>query len=327
MLDGLFESTWQYRKIMRNLMVFKADVLIFRNQTFKFGPFWVGKATGLPVVLETNSLRSMESRLRRWRVAVTWPTRWAENYAASAADAIFTVSKPILEKMGGIAKIKPCIVIENGVDCDIFDPGRYPKQDAKRKLGLKNKKVIGYVGSYMPWHDLDSTIETLQILQGTDPNFHLVLIGNGVDYKRIQKKVAEKRLLDAVTFINSVPHEQISQFLAAFDVALMSYPRADNFYFSPLKLFEYLAMGLTVVATNVGQIGQILTHGENGILIEKPTPENFAQGIQLGIRNAKKIGFQARKLVMENYSWIDNAAKIVKLAQSTIERKASVIPV
>ena len=321
LFESFFESTRKHRELMRILSWYKADVLIFRNHGFNIGPFWTGKVTGIPIVLEINSLRSLENRLRRHWAVAKWPTNWAENFAITSADAIFTVSKPILNKIQPLADGKPLCVVENGVDCEQFNPLNYSKNEAKKKLGLENKTVIGYVGSFMPWHDLDTTIETLSILRGIDLNYHLVLIGNGVDYERIKKKVAAKRLMEAVTFTGGVPHKEISQFLAAFDVALMSYPCIGDFYFSPLKLFEYLAMGVTVVATNIGQIGEIITHGKNGILVDNPTPENFAKAIKIGTRNQKKISIQARNLVSESYSWVRNAEKIIELVQRVIDQK------
>ncbi len=320
-VEGLWGSILQRRKLMHLLKAFKADVIVFRYHPYNLSPFWTSKATGIPIVLEVNSLRSMENKLRRRRAVVTGLTRWTEKFAIKSADAIFAVSGPILKKITTIDQKKPAIMVENGVDCDHFDPQRFSKHDAKIKLGLKNKIVIGYVGSFMPWHDLDTTIETLCLLRRIDSNYHLVLIGHGVEYKRIRKKVADKQLSQAVTFIDSVPHEQINEHLAAFDVALMTYPQIDSFYFSPLKMFEYLAMGLTVVATNIGQIGEIITQGMNGILVDSPTPENFADAIHSSISNNLKIGSEARKLVKENYSWIKNATEIAKLAEMAIEQK------
>lgn len=320
-VEGIYESIRKHQELMRILSWYKADVLIFRKHDFNVGPFWTGKATGIPVVLEINSLRSLEIKLRRQWAVARWPTRLVENFTITSADAIFTVSKPIFDKIRPLVDGKPLRVVQNGVDCEYFDPRKYSKTEAKKKLGLENKTVIGYVGSFMPWHDLDTTIATLSVLRGVDVNYHLVLIGHGVDYERIQKKVADKRLKEAVTFIGGVPHKEIGPFLAAFDFALMSYPCIGDFYFSPLKMFEYLAMGLTVVATNIGQIGEIITHGKNGILVDNPTPENFAKAIRLGTRNQKKISFQARKLVTENYSWDRNTEKIIEIAQRAIDRK------
>lgn len=321
--EGLYESVRQHRRLMQLLSRFKADVMIFRNHLFKFGPFWTSKATGTPLVLEVNSLQSMENKLRRKQAAATWPTRWAERYALTSADAIFTVSQPILDRIRNVAGDKPSRVVENGVDCDFFDPQRYPKQEAKRNLGLENKTVIGYVGSYMPWHDLATTIDTLSILRNVDSNYHLLLIGAGVDYEKIKSKVTEKRLTDAVTFISSVPHEKMPQYLAAFDIALMTYPKIQNFYFSPLKMFEYLSMGLTVIATNVGQVGEIITDDLNGILVDIPSPSKFANAIKAAKSAQNNRGIEARKLVKSNHSWLKNSEKIVELSKTVLRSNNS----
>ena len=100
------------------------------------------------------------------------------------------------------------------------------------------------------------------------PSSRLLLIGDGPLKGELQEKARLAGLEKAVVFTGIVPHEEIRRYLASVDVALAPYPRLDNFYYSPLKLFEYMAAGRVVVASNAGQIPQIIRHRVTGLLYE-----------------------------------------------------------
>jgi Glycosyltransferase len=194
------------------------------------------------------------------------------------------VSKPLKQFIDTEANEVKTVVIPNGVDTVKFDPYRFDKQAIKRRLGLEEKKVLGYVGSYKPWHGIDMSLAIIELLSRLDERYHLVLIGEGPCYQQITDKIKEKVIGKYVTQFRYVPHPQIPEYIACFDYALMSYPDLRPFYFSPLKMFEYMAMSLVVAATDIGQIGEIIENGHTGLLIYPPTPDNFVEVIGKKIR-------------------------------------------
>jgi len=212
------------------------------------------------------------------------------------------------------------------VDTNKFDPEKYDKQLMKKKLGLREKTILGYVGSYKTWHGVDIAIRTIEMMaKTTKMSYHLLLIGNGEGFDRIKAQIEEKNLTSGVTQIDSVAHEEIPQYIACFDYALMSYPDMKSFHGSPLKMFEYMAMGIPVVATAVGQIKEILRHRETGILVYPPTPENYVKAIldaDQDPERLRRIGTSARRLIVEKYSWLKNAEKIIEVCNGLLaERK------
>ena len=314
-LEGLADTYTMKAKLVATVEQYGIDVIIYRQRLFNFAPFAAARQTNIPVVFEVNSMRSMEQKLIVSTGKVTAITRWAERRSAASADAICVVSSAIKQKIESYKTGIPVFVVPNGVDADMFSPRRYPKEPAKKALQLSDKLVMGYVGSYKNWHGLDVSLETLALLVKKDPRWHLLLIGKGPCFPSIANSVRAKGLGSAVTQIEAVPHDRIPEFMAAFDLALMTYPRLPDFYFSPLKMFEYMAMGIPVVTTNIGQMAEIIT-GDTGVLVEHPTPDAFAQAIVEMQPTMEKWGPKARQLMLESYSWLANAKRIMAICQS-----------
>ncbi|PYT66400.1 MAG: hypothetical protein DMG39_26850 [Acidobacteria bacterium] len=150
-------------------------------------------------------------------------------------------------------------VLPDAVDASWFadDPASiHPPSDLQKG----NKFVLGFVGSFKAWHGADFLLSVLEDFHGQEPQSRLLLIGDGPLKDALQEKAYRAGLAKAVVFTGVVPHEQMRRYLAAVDVALAPYPALETFYFSPLKLFEYMAAGLAVVASSAGQIPQLIHH-------------------------------------------------------------------
>jgi len=326
MTSGLVDSVLYYYALRSIRNRYMPDIIIYRNQIFQFAPFWLSKYFKIPILLEINALRSIEATIINKQNRVTSITRWAERMAIQSADTLFCVSKQMKYCLGNFRQRSEIYVIPNGVDTNKFDPEKYDKQLMKKKLGLREKTILGYVGSYKTWHGVDIAIRTIEMMaKTTKMSYHLLLIGNGEGFDRIKAQIEEKNLTSGVTQIDSVAHEEIPQYIACFDYALMSYPDMKSFHGSPLKMFEYMAMGIPVVATAVGQIKEILRHRETGILVYPPTPENYVKAIldaDQDPERLRRIGTSARRLIVEKYSWLKNAEKIIEVCNGLLaERK------
>src|SRR5436309_13991683 len=118
-------------------------------------------------------------------------------------------------------------------------------------------------------------------------------------------------LLQAVTFAGALAHEDVPPYLAATDVAVAPYPALQDFYFSPLKLFEYMATGRAVVASRVGQVAEVVTDGVTGLLFE---PGNVADLVGC-IRSLRDNPAQRRELdrnasaACAQHTWPRNEAR------------------
>lgn len=319
--DGVKDSVSHFLDLRKRLQAFTPDVIVCRQEIFHFAPIWIARIYRIPCLLEVNSIRSIEAPLIDARNRVSFLTRWAERWAIRKSDAVFSVSRPIKGYVDRYTDPARSHVIPNGVDTDEFDPQRHDRNRIKGELGIEGKTVLGYVGSYKTWHGLDIAVDVIDLLANHDPKYHLLLIGGGPVYRAIASEILRRGLSDHVTQLQHVAHKDVARHLAAFDYALMTYPELDGFYFSPLKMFEYLAMGIPVISTNIGQIGDVIRHGETGMLVHPPTGENFARAV-LDVDGdsvgSKVMRRNCRQVALTQYSWTENARQVLNVCHELI---------
>jgi len=313
MIDGLIDSIKHYRYLKTFIEKYNPDIIIYRHLLYDFTAFWISVKYGIPTLVEVNALKLIENKLIK-KNKCSHISKWAELKTIKSFDHYFVVSKEIKKLLDYYIDPSKSNVIPNGVDTEKFNPDIYDKDFYKNILNLKGKTVLGYVGSYKNWHGLDISIDIIEKLSRKDQNFHLLLVGDGHYYQSIKELISKKRLNDFVTQTGNIFHEEIPKYMAVFDYALMTYPSSiESFYFSPLKMFEYMAMRIPVVATDIGQVGEIITDNHTGFLVYPPTPENFVRAIIDGQDNMDKIAMNSRKLMIDKYSWISNAKKVIEI--------------
>jgi glycosyltransferase involved in cell wall biosynthesis len=135
------------------------------------------------------------------------------------------------------------------------------------------------------------------------------------------------KLQDRVTFTGALAHDEVPSVVRQFDVALAPYPKLNHdFYFSPLKLFEYMACGIPVAASDTGQIAEVISHGNTGLLHTPDDLEALAANCHQLLKDPKlrkKIGRQAAGLVARDFTWDGNARRVVSVAREIIDTKRS----
>lgn len=165
-------------------------------------------------------------------------------------------------------------VVTNGVDMSRFKP--MPKDaELVRELGLEGKFVAGYVGTNGLAHHLETLLDAAELVraQPDGAKFHFILLGDGAR-KQSLKEDAARRGLDNVTFIDSVPKEQVARYWSLLDVSVIHLRKTELFTtVIPSKLFECMGMGLPVLHGVAGESADIVRMEGVGIVFE---PENAA---------------------------------------------------
>src|SRR5262249_39990802 len=118
------------------------------------------------------------------------------------------------------------------------------------------------------WHGLDWLLEAFSELHRADRSSHLLLVGDGPLRLTLEEQVRGAGLREFVTFSGPVSHVEMPDYLAAMDVAVAPYPALPDFYYSPLKLFEYMAAGRAIAASRVGQVAEVIADGVTGLLFD-----------------------------------------------------------
>ncbi|NNF58387.1 MAG: glycosyltransferase [Rhodothermaceae bacterium] len=277
------------------------DLIYERYALWSFAAMEHGRAAGLPTVLEVNAPLIDEQAQHRHLVDVDGATA-ASRRAFAAADALIAVSEGVADWLDGFAEARGRIhVVPNGVDADRVRPGLDPAWTAS-----DGTFVIGFVGSLKPWHGLSVLAEAFARLHRAAPEARLLLVGDGPEREPLTAQLHDLGVQDAVQFAGAVPPNEVPRWLAAINVAVAPYADATACYFSPLKIFEYMAAGRAIVASRVGQVAEVLDHEATALLVEAGAAKALAEALDrlrcdplLRLR----LGTTARATVLMRHTW------------------------
>jgi len=267
---------------------------------------------GVPLVLEVNA--PLVSEQQQYR-GLSFPAlaRRAERAVYRGADLLVAVSEPLGDHLAQAGADRARIrILPNAVDTSLFRPEQ--SGDAvRRRFGLEGRFVLGFAGSFKRWHGVDWLLEVFAELHQTDPSMHLLLAGDGPLRSVLEERVHRARLHDAVSFSGAVAHDEMPDYLAAMDVAVAPYPSLPDFYYSPLKLFEYMASGRAIAASRVGQIAEVIADGVTGLLFEPGDRRGFLDCICRLRHDAplrRNLGRRA-SAACSGRTWKDHAARVI----------------
>jgi glycosyltransferase involved in cell wall biosynthesis len=297
------------------------DVLYVRFSSSLIGPsllFKVFLQSSL-VVFEINTAAVISAASRG--MLLRWSGRAIDELALAACHAAFVVSeelRTIMIQRYGMRAEKKLSVNMNGVDQDRFRPIQNSEAiDAYRKsLGLVSDEcIVGYAGRALPHHRLEVLARVVG--EVSDPSLRLVVAG---DIESVSDYEVEKVGRGRVFLLGRIPHEHVPLFLNACDILVL--PHGPSYrgmlHQSPIKLFEYMAVGKPLVASRIGQIERVITHNENGLLFDwdeeaqlKESIVRLAEDRELRMR----LGRAARDTVINNYTWDHNASRVLAVVR------------
>ncbi len=203
-------------------------------------------------------------------------------------------------------------VVPNGVDVKRFRPGLKPAGPVH-----PGKFTIGFVGSMKPWHGLSTLVEAFRLFHRKNPESRLLAVGDGMARPQMEAEVAERKLQDVVHFAGTVEPHEVPELLASMDVAVAPYPRLPDFYFSPLKVLEYMGAGLAIVASRIGMLAELIEDEVNGLLVPPEDPAALARALERLHQDPAmrgRVARAARAAVVKSHTWDDVVKEILYLA-------------
>lgn len=246
----------------------------------------------------------------------------------NAADIVVVVSQPMKNELV-IRGIEPgkILVNPNGVDPEKYSPD-INGSDIRNKYGLNDKVVLGFIGTFGKWHGAEVLVESFGLLMQQEPYYRekvrLLMIGDGVTMPAVKEKLTQYKLQELCILPGMVPQEEGPQYLAACDILISPHvpnPDGTPFFGSPTKLFEYMAMGKGIVASDLEQIGEILNHGQTAWMVEPGNIGELIIGLKTMIDNEelrRQLGYNARIEVINKYTWKQHTQKIIEKLEDTI---------
>ncbi len=231
--------------------------------------------------------------------------RQTKMFQLSAADAVITQTPQIKSAIQSIIPGKRVFVIPNGADPDAFPLTEFPKNNR-----------VGFMGSFMPWHGVHLLIDAFEkVLRGVR-DAELILIGNpGRMRQNIEQEIKKRGLKGKVKLTGPVPSKNIPGLLSScsvlaapfapeLDPVRREYYRRFGFWWSPLKIFEYMASGRPIAASNMGMIPRYMKGA--GLTFEPGDTEGLARAIISLLTDRKMaegMGKTGRERVERIYNW------------------------
>lgn len=327
------------------LHAYRPQVLYERYSLFGSAGAELAARLGLPHLLEVNAPLAAEQRRHRG-LGEPWASVAAamERELLLSADRVIAVSRPLGDWIEGLgvppARLR---VLPNGVDPERFAPSPEQGAAARRRLGIDEAPLVGFVGSLKPWHDVPTLLRALALLRAgraggpaAGAQARLLIVGDGPGRAELEATARALGLREAVLFTGAVPHEEVPALLAALDVAVAPCPAATRDplnedegprdYFSPLKLFEYLAAGRPVVATDGAPSRQAIEHGRTGWLTPAGDAGALARALAAVLEDpvaALRVAREGRRRVLRRHSWRETARRAIALGDEARNETAA----
>ncbi|WP_448097370.1 glycosyltransferase family 4 protein [Luteibacter yeojuensis] len=289
-----------------------APQLIYeRYSLFLFATVWLARSRGIPLVLEINDSALVE-RVRP--LTMKGVARRIEGWCLRHATGLVFIStyfRDIASEAYG--DIAPCVVSPNAVDLPRFDPARFDRERLRAERGLEGRTVCGHIGAFAHWHGVDKFVEAIANRLNSVPDLALVFVGDGKTLPAVRELIAARGLSDRVLLPGRVPHDEVASWIACMDYAVLP---NSNHYGSPMKLFEFMGMGVAVVAPDYAPVAEVIVDGHTGWLFPRGDAAACVERVlELAQRadERKRVGHAARDYIASERQWRNNAEQLLTL--------------
>lgn len=304
-------SVFDFLRMMYYCLSARPDFIYERYNLFFLSGVWAARLLRIPLLLEVNA-PLYEERSRYDGIALRRFARWTERRAWQGANAVFAVTRVLGDKIAreGVAQEK-IHIIPNGIRLEQFMSGPDP-EEARRQLGLGGRFVVGFTGFVREWHGLERLLE--YTAQHSDPDMHILIVGDGPHCDYLRQRAGELGIADQMTITGIIERKDIPRYVATFDIAVQ--PNVVD-YASPLKLFEYMAMGKAIIAPDKSNIREVLDE-QGATLFDTESDASFFEAVHRlrqsgGLR--RQLGEHARQTIMsKGLDWDNNARRVIAIA-------------
>jgi glycosyltransferase involved in cell wall biosynthesis len=307
-------SGLEFLKLAAAIRRERPDAIYERANIYMLSGVWAARLFSLPLLLEVNAPLAQE-RSKFDGLAMPAFARWTEEMAWRNATYVLPVTAVLgtdIQKAG----VPPSriVVTSNGANTGIF---RLVDASARPRLPetFQSGPVLGFVGYVRAWHGLPQVVDLLA-QDATLGQANLLVVGDGPARSELETRAAQLGVANRVQVCGVVERDALAGYVSTFDIALQPEVTA---YASPLKLFEYMALGRAIIAPDAPNIREILTHGVDALLFEPNNPESLASAIRelvadSGLR-ARLGAAAAEKIHREDITWARNARRAISLVR------------
>lgn len=302
--------------MLREMVRFDGDVIFLNHAAAHLVPFARLARIGRKRAIFVMDVRSVPVEVgRSWRGIVTVARyRLGLLVANWLCDGLTVITPMLAETLKSrVTRLIGRIGYwSSGVNLEQFNP---IGTSLRRELGLATKRVIIYHGDLSPNRGIQGVVRAVDILRHEIPELIFLIVGDGNGRAELERLVASLRLESRVRFVSRVSHEEIPAYLRSADAGILPFPNIVWWAVSsPIKLMEYLSIGLPVIATDIAAIRNVTDHTRGAVLAHDNTPESLAEAIRSFYANG--CAPASRDVLEDTISWNKQASLLVEYMKS-----------
>jgi glycosyltransferase involved in cell wall biosynthesis len=291
----------QRMEVLEAARSFAADAIYERYSMLGGAGVEAAAALGIPHVLEVNA--PLREEARRFRTL-------------SHPDLAAAIEQDVFRGTGRILAVSQALrrwLQQEGVETErikVVPNAVTPASFGPRRARHDDEFVLGFCGSLKPWHGIEVLLEACTLAFSEEATLRLDVVGRGpLEHLLDSAGLPANRL----RVLGPLRHGDAIGRLRYWDVGLAPYLPLEGFYFSPLKVVEYMAAGLCTVASDVGELPTLLA-GCRGVIVPAGDVQRLASALLELARErdrAAELGRRAREYVLETHTWEGNARVVL----------------
>jgi len=304
-------------RALRYIRELRPDILYLRHDFYTLSGLLLSKCFNIPLVLENNGVRLWERSY--WdTVYVTPLVRLIEDTVMLCCEQIVVVTDTIKEECVALEiPGEKILVTPNAVDPDMFYPGA-GGEAVRKELGMETGKIVAYSGSFINFHGMDVLQRAIPSICAARDDVRFLLIGDGPMRPAVEAFIKDNKWEKRIILTGCIPLADVPRYLDAADILLAPYVHlggGSKFFGSSVKQFEYMAMEKGIVASDIGQVGELLKHEHSALLVEPGDSTALAEAVLRLLKDTelcKRIAKNARKDVLAKHTWRKNVEEILR---------------
>lgn len=314
-----------YTHLKAEIERFRPDFIYERANYLQASGVRAAKRLGVMHVLEVNSPYVEEKIELEGPSGMLEEARKREHEQLEKSAHIVVVSSALRQyfiEVHGIFRAK-FTVLPNAIDPVKLQADAAAVAAVRQRHALTGKTVLGWVGSIQPWHGVERMIAAFARVAASRPDLVLLIVGSGETIDQVRAQAQASGVGDRIHFTGYMPHADVFTHLAAMDICLLP---NTKWYCSPIKIFEYGAMGKAIIATDHAAVLDVMLPDVDGLVVPQDDADALAAAMARladdpALRQGLALHFQEK--VLRSHTWAANATRILELhrsANATIPR-------
>ena len=322
-LTSIISNLFFYHRTEKLIKKHCPDFIYQRYSMFNLVGVWLSMQYNIPLILEFNGSEVwVDHNWSQGRLRLTRFMQKIERYNLKHAYKIIVVSQELQNQLLAIGiDAQKIIVNPNGVDVEQFNPDRLTTERSiiRKQYAIEQKFVIGFASTFGPWHGIELLAQVIPFVIKRNSKVYFMLFGDGQLKEVLQIALKSAGVSDSVTFTGMLNAHDMPKYLAACDAFIcptQSNKDGTSFFGSPTKLFEYRAMGKPIIASDIGQVSELLMFQPAQRFLAQPEDHDAFNNLLLKVISMQPDELMHMKCALQQrakeYTWSAHVGRIMR---------------